>query len=68
MIPANFPIQSIDQTLDYKVAQVAGREFILPAHFVLHYTFGGPHTNDGQYANYHQFSADATLQFGGAKQ
>ncbi len=71
LIPDQFPIQSVDLTLDYKAAQVAGREFILPSHLVLHYVDhedDRQHTNDGRYSAYRRFSADATLQFGDTNQ
>jgi hypothetical protein len=66
MIPDSFPLQSVELTLDYKATQVAGREFILPSHLALHYLDHDDdrdHTNDARYSDYHQFSADATLQF-----
>lgn len=71
MVPSDFEMQEFDLTLDYKAAQVAGHEAILPSHFVLHYRdFGDDsiHTDDGQYSNYHQFSADSTLQLGDDRQ
>jgi hypothetical protein len=66
MIPDYFDIQAVDLTLDYKAAQVAGQEFILPSHFMLHYrnfTDDRQHTNEGRYSAYHQFSANAAIQF-----
>ncbi len=66
MIPDTFPIQSVDLAVDYKPAQVAGREFLLPSHFVLNYfnhENDRQHVDDGRYSDYHQFSTDATLKF-----
>jgi hypothetical protein len=59
-------MQNFGLTLDYKAVQVAGREIILPSHFELHYrdsTDDRQHSDDGQYSAYHQFSANATIQF-----
>jgi len=71
MIPDSFPIQSVDLTVDYKAAQVAGREFVLPSHFVLNYfnhENDRQHVDDGRYSDYHQFSTNATLKLGDDKQ
>lgn len=71
MIPPDFEMQEFNLTLDYKAVQVAGHETILPFHFVLNYSdFADDrqHNDDGQYSGYHEFSADATLEFEGAKQ
>jgi len=49
-------------TLDYKPAQVAGREFVLPAHFSLRYQMmRGMAWYEAEYSNYRKFSADATI-------
>jgi hypothetical protein len=51
-------------TLDYKPAQVAGKEFVLPAHFSLHYQMTrGMAWYEADYTNYRKFSADTTIQF-----
>jgi hypothetical protein len=66
MIPPEFEMQLFTLTLDYKAAQVAGHEAILPSHFVLNYrdfADDRQHTDDGQYSAYLQFRADAVLQF-----
>ncbi len=71
MIPDNSDIRTVDLTLDYKAARVAGREFILPSNFLLHYLNyreDRQHTNEGRYTGYRQFSAEATIQFEGEKQ
>jgi len=55
-------------TLDYKPVQVAGKEFVLPAHFSLHYQMmRGFAWYEAEYTNYRKFSADATIQFEGDK-
>jgi hypothetical protein len=71
MIPAHSEIQALDLTLDYKAAQVAGQEFILPSHFVLHFlntVEDRQHIHDAVYSAYRRFSADAAIQFEGDKQ
>lgn len=55
-------------TLDYKPEQVAGHEFLLPAHYLLQYRMThGFVVDDAEYRNYRKFSADATIQFEGDK-
>ena len=69
MIPYDSEYQSVDLTMDYKAARVAGQEFILPSHFVLHYrTPALQQANSGDYTNYRRFSADTTLKFEGDTQ
>jgi hypothetical protein len=53
-------------TLDYKPAEVAGREFILPAHYLLNFQMvRGFAVNEAEYTAYRRFSADTTIQFEG---
>jgi hypothetical protein len=71
MIPPEFEMQLFSLTLDYKAAHVAGHEALLPSHFVVNYrdfSDDRQHTDDGQYSDYHEFSANATLQLGDTKQ
>jgi hypothetical protein len=69
MIPHDSAYQALDLTLDYKAAQVAGREFILPSHFVLNYrTNEAEVASSADYTNYRRFSADATVKFEGDTQ
>ena len=71
MIPTHSEIQALDLTLDYKAAQVAGQEFILPSHFVLHFlntVEDRQHIHEAVYSAYRRFSADAAIQFEGDKQ
>jgi len=49
-----------------KPAKVAGREFILPAHYLLHFEMvRGFAANEAEYTGYRRFSADTTIQFEG---
>jgi hypothetical protein len=71
MIPDQSDIRTFDLALDYKATQVGGRDFILPAHFVLHYMDAREdrqHTNDGRYSGCRRFGADASIRFEGDKQ
>ncbi len=64
MIPWDSQYQAVELTLDYKAARVAGREFILPSHFVLNYrTDEIAGASAGDYTSYRRFSADTTIQF-----
>ena len=55
-------------TLDYKPAQVAGNEFVLPAHFSLHYQMiRGMAWYEAEYTGYRKFSADTSIKFEGDK-
>ncbi len=70
--PQNIPNKSqynnAGLTLDYKPAQVAGKEFVLPWHFSLRYQMkNGMALYEAKYTNYRRFSADATIQFEGDK-
>lgn len=63
-IPKNSEYAHVELTLDYKPGQVAGSEFILPAHYSLQYSMKqGVVSYDADYTNYRRFSADATIQF-----
>jgi hypothetical protein len=67
-IPKNSEYLNAGLTLDYKPEQVAGHEFILPAHYSLHYQMmNGIVFNDAEYTNYRKFSADTAIQFEGDK-
>lgn len=68
-IPANSEYKAANLTLDYKAARVAGQDYILPSHFVLHYVMaGGEVTNSAVYKSYRRFSADSTVRFDGDTQ
>ena len=63
-IPRDSEYIGADITLDYGPARVAGREFILPAHYLLHFQMrDGFVTNDAQYTDYRRFSADVKVRF-----
>jgi hypothetical protein len=65
-IPAISEYKTADLTLDYKAARVAGQDYILPSHFVLHFRVaGGEVTNSAVYRSYRKFGADSTVRFDG---
>lgn len=70
MIPDQSDIRTFDLTLDYRATPVAGRDFILPSYFVLHYMDAREdrrHTNDGRYSGCRRFGSDASIRFEGDK-
>jgi hypothetical protein len=67
-IPRNSEYMNAALTLDYKPANVAGREFVLPSHYQLHFQMArGLEMSEAEYTDYRRFSADATVQFEGVK-
>ena len=63
-IPAYSEYTGADLTLDYKPAQVAGEERILPAHYLAHFhMLRGSVTNEAAFTAYSRFSADSAIQF-----
>lgn len=65
-IPRGSEYLNAGLTLDYKPAMVAGHEFILPAHYSLHFQMlKGFEMSDAEYTDYRRFSADAIVTFEG---
>jgi len=63
-IPADSEYTGADLTLDYKPAEVAGQEFILPSDSRVDFRMvKGRATNEAEYTSYRRFSADSTIQF-----
>lgn len=61
---------SVDLTLDYAPVKIAGKEYVLPSHFVLNYVNlreSRQNINDGRFSGYHEFSADSSIDFGGGR-
>lgn len=68
-IPRGSEYTNAGLTLDYKPAMVAGHEYILPEHYLLHFQMvKGFEMNDAEYTAYRKFSADATVTFEGDTQ
>jgi hypothetical protein len=65
-IPRNSEYMNAALTLDYKPANVAGQEFVLPSHYQLHFQMvKGLVMSSAEYTDYRRFSADATVKFEG---
>jgi hypothetical protein len=63
-IPKDSEYRVVNLMIDYQPAQVAGREFVLPARYSLFYQMlSGSLMNGAEYTNYRRFSADTTIQF-----
>jgi hypothetical protein len=68
-IPVDSEYKRLELTLDYKPAEVAGREFILPVHFhmrtrrALFATVINETVNEADYTDYRRFDADSSVSF-----
>ena len=63
-IPRNSEYLNASVTLDYKLANVAGQEFVLPAHYRMHFQMvSGLKMSEAEYTAHRRFSADATVKF-----
>jgi hypothetical protein len=63
-LPASFPIQQADTTLDYDLAEISGHEYMLPIKSVTRMREGKFLTkNDLEFRLYRKFSAEAEIKF-----
>jgi len=63
-LPADFPIQQAEDTLDYDLASISGHEYLLPLRAVVQMREGGQHSkNEVEFRLYRKFTAEATLSF-----
>ena len=63
-IPADFPIQLAQTTLDYEFTDLSGRQFLLPQKAEIRLNRGHYQTkNDVEFRSYQKFSADAVISF-----
>jgi hypothetical protein len=61
-IPVNFPVHHLNITLDYGLAKIGDREYILPAHFDLtQESSGGVTQNHADYSSYRKFETEASF-------
>jgi hypothetical protein len=61
MVPDSSPYHNVDLTLDYKAAQLGGRELILPSHLLLNYIHNSEDRqviDDGRYAGWRPAGSD----------
>ena len=57
-IPVDSEYTGADVTLDYRAAQVAGQEVMVPAHYLAHFrTARGEVANEATFTAYRQFPA-----------
>jgi hypothetical protein len=63
-IPPNFPVQDVDQTVDYDYQDIGGQQFLLPLKSVVQMRDGSLGTlNEIRWRSYRKYSADTTLTF-----
>jgi VWFA-related protein len=63
-IPAESEYRALNLTLEYQVATVGGREYILPSRFSMRYeTSWNGAIIGAEYKSYRRFSADSTVKF-----
>ena len=63
-LPADFPIQQVEDTLDYDLATISGHEFLLPLRAVVQMREGSHHSkNEVEFRLYRKFSAESSLSF-----
>jgi hypothetical protein len=63
-IPRNSEYLNASVTLDYKLANVAGQEFVLPSHYQMHFQMvTSLKMSEAEYTAYRRFSADSTVKF-----
>lgn len=63
-LPPDFPMQQVEDTLDYDLATISGHEYLLPLRAVVLMREGTHHSkNEVEFRLYRKFSAEATLTF-----
>jgi hypothetical protein len=68
-IPGDSEYNGVNLTLDYKPTQVAGQQFTLPSHYLLHVRKAeGEVISNSDYRAYRRFGAEATITFDSEKQ
>jgi len=66
-IPADFPIRSASETLDYDTIAISGEKFILPLKVEMQMRDGrSAMKNEAGFRLYNKFGADTSIQFGDA--
>ena len=66
-IPADFPIRSASETLDYDSISISGQKFILPIKVDMRMRDGRDvMKNEAEFRLYNKFGADTSIQFGEA--
>jgi hypothetical protein len=63
-LPASFPIQQVHDTLDYDLAAISGREYLLPLKAIVRMREGKLLSkNEVEFRLYRKFSAESVLKF-----
>lgn len=66
-IPDDFPLEGATRTLDYGMADVSGREFLLPLHADVRMVPRGRRLltrNDVEFSGFRKFTGESTISFG----
>ncbi len=67
-IPKDVKVDRVSTTVDYDIADVAGRNYLLPTHSETQiYSPGLSVMNEMDFREYRKFSADSTIEFGVGK-
>jgi hypothetical protein len=63
-LPTDFPIQQVEDTLDYDLAAISGHEYLLPLRAVVQMREGSHHSkNEVEFRLYRKFTTEATITF-----
>jgi hypothetical protein len=63
-LPTDFPIQQVEDTLDYDLAAISGHEYLLPLRAVVQMREGSHHSkNEVEFRLYRKFTAESSLSF-----
>jgi hypothetical protein len=63
-LPSDFPMQQVEDTLDYDLAAISGHEYLLPLRAVVLMREGTHRSkNEVEFRLYRKFTAEATLKF-----
>jgi len=63
-LPSDFPIQQVEDTLDYDLASISGHEYLLPLRAVVQMREGSHHSkNEVEFRLYRKFTTEATITF-----
>jgi hypothetical protein len=64
--PAKFPLQGIQQVLDYRYVYLSGQSFLLPvSEWIILHAYGVGKKNEIDFRDYRKYSADTSIKFEG---
>ena len=63
-LPPTFPIHIVERRVEYAPQQIAGKNYSLPSHSLVHME-DGMHVYDNKidFKNYHRFASESTIHF-----